>query len=417
MDSSQLRVDIESELRDNLLPFWRDCSVDPGSGGFIAEMTCEGAVVRDAPRGLILAARLLWTFSALYRRFGDRRDLELASRAYYELETIFRDPLHGGYRWRADAAAMPLDETKKTYGQAFALYALSEYHLVAADEPSLAAARIVYELIEQHVRDPVHGGYFEAREADWRGGACEQRLGDDDMVAAKSMNAHLHLLEAYTALYRAWPNRRVAASLRELIDIFDRFILDRSDGPCHNHLHHFFDERWTRLSSSYTYGHDIEASWLLVEAAESLGDEVLRQRCREWAVAMAATTLSEGIDSDGCVAYAGRDGEIIDGKRDWWCQAEGVVGLWNAWQLTGDRGFAEVAQRLWGAVLRFFVDPVAGEWFWRVNPDGSVDQQMPKVSEWKGPYHNTRMCLEMMHRISVSSFEVKRWKSEISTFV
>jgi mannobiose 2-epimerase len=389
-----LRKAIGAELRADLLPFWRERSVDHERGGFIAEMSNDGRVRTDAARGLVLNARLLWTFSALYRHTKDARDLELARRAHAYLEDRFRDREHGGYAWLVDSAGRPLPGAKKVYGQAFAAYALAEYHRASGDAGALAAARRVYELVVRHAHDARHGGYLEARAADWSA-TTELRLSESDMQAAKSMNTHLHLLEAYATLYRAWPDAGLAARLRELIGLFGTRIIDRSSG----HLRHFFDETWTTLSDAYTYGHDIEAAWLVAEAAAALGDRRLTQEVRSWTIGLARTVLAEGVDSVGAVAYEGRGGAVTDGRRDWWCQAEAVVGLWDAYQSTGDPAFADAAARVWRFIAATMVDRANGEWFWRVRADGTVDQSLPKVSEWKCPYHTTRMCLEMLRRL------------------
>ncbi len=398
MRAAALRAAIERELRGNLLPFWRDRSVDHARGGFIAEMANDGTVRGDAPRGLILNSRLLWTFSALCRQLVEPRDLELARRAYHTIESTFFDHEHGGYHWRVDSDGRPLDRSKKIYGQAFCVYSLSEYHLATGDAGALAAARNVYELIERKAHDARDGGYIEAREADWSE-AEDLRLSDIDMDAAKSMNTHLHLLEAYTNLYRVSPDADVDVRLRELIELFGRHIIDAGARGGRGHLRPFFDERWHELSDTYTYGHDIEASWLLCEAAEVLDGDGLAKRVREWAIELARAVLSEAVGDDGGLAYEGRGGAVIDPRRDWWCQAEAVVGFWNAFQLTGDAAFAEAAGRVWSFIERRVVDRFGGDWFWRIRADGTVDDREPKVSEWKGPYHNTRMCLEMMRRI------------------
>ncbi len=398
MRAAALRAAIEDELRGNLLPFWRQRSVDAARGGFIAEMAGDGSLRQGAAKGLILNARLLWTFAALFRRLGEDRDLELARRAADYLAARFRDREHGGYRWRVDPEGRPLDDVKKVYGQAFCVYALSELHLATGEAEPLAAARRLWELVEGQAHDARHGGYVEALAADWSA-AADLRLSVRDMAAAKSMNTHLHLLEAWTNLYRAWPDAAVAARLRELIGLFERQILDRGPGPRAGHLHHFFDERWQVLSETYTYGHDIEAAWLLGEAAEVLGDGGLQQAVKGWSVEMARAVLAEGLDGDGGLACEGRDGRVIDAGREWWCQAEAVVGFWHACELTGEAAFAEAAERVWRFIQEKVVDRQGGEWFWRLRPDGSVDTAEPKVSEWKGPYHNTRMCLEMMRRI------------------
>jgi mannobiose 2-epimerase len=395
MDATALQDAIERELRGNLLPFWRERSVDRERGGFIAEMANDGTLRTEAPKGLILNARLLWTFARLYRRLGDERDLELAQRAHEYLEERFRDRENGGYRWRVDPDGRPLDDSKKVYGQAFSIYALSELYLATEAAKALEAARQVYELIERHAHDDRYGGYLEALAADWSA-TSDLQLSDKDMNEAKSMNSHLHLLEAYTSLLRAARSSGVARRLRELIDLFERHILDRRPGPGRNHLRHFFDERWNVRSETYTYGHDIEAAWLLSEAVEVLGDERLEAVVHRWAVEIARTTLEEALDGDGGLPYEGCDGGVIDPNREWWCQAEAVVGFWHAYRLTGDVAFAQAAERVWGFIERQMVDRVDGEWFWRVGADGSVDAGEPKVSEWKGPYHNIRMCLQMM---------------------
>jgi mannobiose 2-epimerase len=261
MSEAALRQAIEGELRSNLLPFWREKSLDHVRGGFIAEMANDGTVRGDATKGLVLNARLVWTFAALYRQLGGPRDLELARRAYEYLDAKFRDREHGGYVWRVDPEGRPVDRSKKVYGQAFCIYALSEYYLANRESGALDAARQVYELIERHARDQQYGGYIESRAPDWAA-TTELRLSDGDMNVPKSMNTHLHLLEAYTSLYRAWPDAGLAGRLRELVELFGRHLLERGGGSGNGHLRHFFDERWTVLSDTYTYGHDIEATWL-----------------------------------------------------------------------------------------------------------------------------------------------------------
>jgi mannan endo-1,4-beta-mannosidase len=399
MDATALRRAIEAELQSNLLPFWRERSLDQLHGGFIAEMAADGTVRERASKGLVLNARLVWTFAALYRRLVDARDLELARRAYQYLDAKFRDREHGGYVWRVDAEGRPLDRSKKIYGQAFCIYALSEYYLATGESAALDAARRLYELIERHARDDRYGGYLETRAPDWSA-TEELRLSDGDMNVPKSMNTHLHLLEAYANLYRAWPDPSLAARLRELIDLFGRHILGPRDGPSGGHLRPFFGERWDVRADTYTYGHDIETSWLLAEAAEVLGDERVVAGVRGWGVETAGKVLDEALAPDGGLAYEGRDGRVIDGRHDWWCQAEAVVGFWNAYAETGEARFSEAAMRSWTFLAHKFVDHVHGDWFWRVHADGSVDEEQPKVSEWKGPYHSVRMCLEMMRRLA-----------------
>ena len=399
MDAAVLRTAIERELLDNLLPFWRERVTDQARGGFIGEMANDGVISTDAARGLILNSRLLWTFSALYRKYGDPRDLDLARRALDILQSRFHDRQHGGYFWRIDASGDPLDRTKKIYGQAFCIYALSEYHLATGEEEPLVAAQQLFELIERHASDAESGGYIEARAEDWSA-TDDLQLSTKDMVAAKSMNTHLHLLEAYTNLVFAIMDPRVVMRLNELIGIFGRHIIRGEAGGFH--LDHFFDKAWNLQSNTRTYGHDIEAAWLLCEAAEALRGEELRECSNLRAIELARSTLAEGLDADGGLAYEGRDGRVINADRDWWCQAEAVVGFWHAFGLTGDPAFADAAAAVWRFIDEHMVDRAGGEWFWRVLANGTVDTTEPKVSEWKGPYHTVRMCLEMMRRLDDS---------------
>jgi mannobiose 2-epimerase len=396
MDPAALRQEIEDHLHGNLLPFWRRHGPRPSGEGFIAEMANDGTVREDAPHGLILGSRLLWTFAALYRALGDERDLAVAERARRMLEDRFRDREHGGFWWRLDSDLRPVDTGKKVYGQAFCVYALSELHRATGSEDALAAAVGTWELIERHAHDAERLGYVEARAADWST-TDDLRLSVKDMNEAKSMNNHLHLLEAYTSLYRVWPEPRLAARLGELIDLFGRWIIARHGDR--SHLQRFFDERWQVRSETYTYGHDIEAAWLLSEAAEALGDAGRLETADRWAVDLGRSVLAEGLTPGGGLSYQGRAGHAMPGDHDWWCQAEAVVGFWHVHQLTGEADFAEAAEQAWRFIVANFVDHQGGEWFWRVCSEGEIDHNEPKVSEWKGPYHTCRMCLEMLRRI------------------
>jgi mannobiose 2-epimerase len=390
MKRKQLRSSIMQELQGNLLPFWRERSLDHAAGGFAAEMANDGTLSGSAPKGLILNARLLWTFSALYRDLEDERDLALAHRAYDYLDTYFRDRECGGYVWRVRQDGSVLDNSKKIYGQAFCIYALSEYYRATGDTAALHSATEACNLIEQNAHGAGYGGYIEVFARDWTP-ADDLRLSEKDMDAAKSMNNHLHILEAYTNLHRVWPNPVVAGRLRELIDLFGSKMLTPA-----GHFDLFFDEDWKVRSNSYTYGHDIEAAWLLYDAAEVLEDGELLAQVSQWAVKIARAVESEALDQEGGLAYEGRGGAVIDPNREWWPQAEAVLGFWYAYRITNDEKYAEIAERVWEFVQRRVVDREHGEWFWRVFADGSIDRKEPKISEWKDPYHGIRMCLQML---------------------
>ena len=395
---TRLAAGARRELLENILPFWRRHAVDHAHGGFVAELANDLRPAPAAGKGLVLNARILWTFAAASHYTGNATDRELARRALDYLVTHFRDPEHGGLFWELAPEGSVRDDGKKIYGQAFGIYALAEYDRVFGDPAARGLAIELFRLIERHSRDPVAGGYLESFTRDWQP-AADMRLSDQDANEKKSMNNHLHVLEAYTNLYRVWADPVLAARLRELIGVFQHHIAF----PDGSHFHHFFDEAWRPKSDSYTFGPDLEGSWLLCEAAEVLGDPALLAEVRTLAARLARAVLHEGVDTDGGLLYEGRGGCIINDAKEWWPQAEAVVGFYNAWQLTRDEAFLDAAARCWQFIQDFLVDRVHGEWFWRVARDATPDLTPPKVSMWKCPYHNGRCCLEVIRRVAAES--------------
>ena len=393
-DRASFATSVQRELAENLLPFWQDRAVDHERGGFVDWMSQEGIVDTQAPKGLILYARLLWTYAALYRHQGEDVWWELTNRAYDYLDACFWDGQYQGALWELDSQGTLLDATKKVYGQAFVIYALAEAFLALSEERALTRAQTLFHILEDHTRDRQEGGYFEVCTRGWHI-QKQARLSDKDIVAPKSMNNHLHLLEAYTHLYRVWPDPSVAASLCDIIDLFRNRLFHAPSG----HLMHFFDEQWRPLSTDYTFGHDIEASWLLCEAATVLGDPTLIAQVESMALRLAQTTLDEGIDETGGLCYAGDRQHVTDRNKEWWPLAECVVGFLNAYQLSGQVAYSQAAIRVWRFIETYVVDKVNGEWHWRVDERGHPDPNEPKISTWKGPYHNVRACLEVLQRL------------------
>jgi mannobiose 2-epimerase len=387
---------INDHLFNQLVPFWCGPAVDREQGGWMGWLSNDLKPDRTQPKGLIVNSRILWAFSAVHQARPDRIVRQMADRAFDYVMDRFWDTQHGGAFWRLDdTGRLVLDDSKKTYGQAFYVYALSEYHRAFGVSRALTRAQEHFELIERHAHDAKFGGYVEVCRRDWSEAGADARLSDKDMNEKKSMNNHLHLLEAYTNLYRVWKEPRVAQRLYELIQLFEQRVLDTRT----KHLNHFFDEEWRVRSDSYTFGHDIESTWLLCEAAEVLGDAGLLKHIEQVAVPMVEVVLREGIDTDGALRYEGRGGQIIDGGRECWPQAESVIGFVNAYQISREGKFLTAAFRVWDYIDRRLVDHVHGEWFWRITPEGKVDTTLPKVSEWKGPYHASRMCLETLRRL------------------
>jgi len=393
----KLSTAISEHLFGHYLPFWCGPALDCENGGWMAWLSNDLKPDRSQPKGLIVNSRILWAFSAVHRVRPEPVYFEMAARAFDFVMNRFWDGEHGGAFWRLDDSGKVTDESKKIYGQAFYIYALTEFHLAFGSQVALERAKELFELIERHAHDAEFGGYIEVCNRDWSAAGANARLSEKDMAEKKSMNNHLHVLEAYTNLYRVWPEPRVAERLRELIKIFLTRILD----PRTNHLHHFFDEQWRVRSDTYTFGHDIEASWLLCEAAEELGDAPLLARVRAVALLMALAVRREGLAANGALCYEGKGGQVIDAGWECWPQAEAMVGFLNAYHLGGNAEYFEVAQSVWCFINQNLVDRVHGEWFWRINPDGRPDPKLPKVSEWKGPYHATRAGLETLRRINL----------------
>jgi mannobiose 2-epimerase len=388
---------VREQLFGHILPFWCGPALDHEQGGWMAWLSNDLTPDRYQPKGLIVNARILWAFSAAFRVKPEPIYQQMAERAYEVVFYRFWDAQHGGAFWQLDGDGRVVDAAKKIYGQAFYIYAMAEFHQAfgsTEEVPTLDRAIELFELIERHAYDPQHGGYLEVRRRDWSE-AADTRLSDKDMNEKKSMNNHLHVLEAYTNLYRVWPEPRVAERLRELIALFQQRILDART----HHFHHFFDEQWQVRSETYTFGHDIEGSWLLCEAAEVLGDAALLAEVRAAALRIAEAVMKQGVGDDGGVFYEGKAGRVIDSGRECWPQAEAVVGFLNAFQLSKDERYLAAARRVWHFIEQHIVDRVHGEWFWRINGDDRPTAKLPKVSEWKGPYHGTRVCLEAMRRL------------------
>ena len=293
---------IESELRENILPFWLKHSRDRVRGGFHGQLDDGAGHSKEAPRGALLTSRILWTFSAAYRRYPDPEYLEMARWAFDDLMTRFWDQENGGLYWSITADGEPLNPQKLIYVQAFGIYGLAEYHLATGDHLPLQRAIELYQTVEQHSRDRKDRGYFEEFSRDWkklRGRG--QRNSAMASLGQKSQNVHLHVLEAYTNLLRAWSDEGLKRNLAELVDV----MLTRIVQPSGDHLNLFFEENWTPISHEVSYGHDIEISWLIVEAAEILGDPAVRERARQSALKIASATLKKGVEPNGGIVAEG----------------------------------------------------------------------------------------------------------------
>jgi len=384
----------ESELRENILPFWIKHVVDKERGGFYGELSNTLDVDKDAPRGALLSARILWTYSAAYQRYRAPEYLEMARWAYNDLLSRFWDETHGGLYWMVGTDGALLRPRKQIYGQAFGIYALAEYYSATGEPGALDKAIAIFRLMEEHSHDPNYGGYFEAYTRDWRL-ESDLRLSDVDMNAMKSMNTHLHVMEAYTTLLRVWDSVELRARQAENIDI----MMHRIVSPTTFHTLLFFDEAWNPRTDHISYGHDIETNWLLVESAETLGDADRSAEARALAVKMAQAVYDEGLDAEGGLVNDGDSNGVTNPDFEWWPQAEAAAGFLNAYQLSGQPHFLQAALRSWDFIETYFVDRQHGEWFRTVTQDHVVDRSAAKVSFWKCPYHNGRACMELIDRL------------------
>lgn len=395
-DSRSMRLarEVRDELTTHILPFWTDEMQDQKYGGFYGRMDGNNMIHPLAPKGGILNARILWTFSAAARHLRQDMYMDMARRARDYILTFFFDGTWGGTYWSVDHTGRPADTKKQIYSQAFFIYALSEYTMATDDAACKEAAIRLFELIERHSFDPVHHGYFEAFDRQWQP-LEDMRLSEKDANEKKTMNTHLHILEAYTNLYRVWRDELLAKKLRSLILLFTEKIID----PVSHHLNLFFDEQWNRKSRVISFGHDIECSWLLAEAADTLGDRVLAGTVKQKCLKVAAAAV-EGIGEDGGLMY---EADPVAGHRDddrhWWPQAEAVVGFYHAYELTGDIRYLDIAENCFHYIRNSLIDPANGEWYWSIKADGTINRKDDKAGFWKCPYHNSRMCLEIMQRV------------------
>lgn len=401
----------ESHAQKIILPYWERFSRDVATGGFYGRI--DGYNVQDSTesRSIVMTARFLWAYSASARFFHNPAYLDLAEYAYKAICRDFIDMECGGVYWsvKLDGTA---DVTKKQiYGEAFAIYGLSEYAAAVQEllsdtdtaRQAMMYAVSLYNLLEQFAYEPEFGGYIEARARNWSE-TVDLKLSPKDIDCCKSMNTNLHVMEAFTNLYRTAAvvipektefRRNVCVSLKALIQTTVCHIFNHET----HHLMLYFDKEWNSMKQIVSYGHDIEASWLLQEAAEITGDNGVISEVRETVLNLAATSLDEGFDSVNGGLYNEIENDVRDETRIWWNQAEALTGFYNAWQMTGDISYYSAAEKTWDWICTKQVDYSGGEWYQAVRPDGSPVLTEDKGGNWKTAYHNVRACLELARRI------------------
>lgn len=365
-----------------------DKMVDP-RGGFYGRRDGNDCLDEDAPKGAILNGRLLWTFSAAFRVTGDEDYLRMAIRAKRYIIEHFYDKEFGGIYWSLNADGTRLDTKKQFYAIGFVIYGLSEFARATGDDEALEYAKKLFRDIESHSRDRKYGGYIEACTREW-GEIADMRLSDKDENEKKTMNTHLHIIEPYTNLYRVWKDESLAEAIRHLLHLFFDVMEDAGT----HHLGLFFDEQWNRHDTEISYGHDIEASWLLLESARVLGDADIIAKAM-WHTRHIAEAALEGRCSDGSLLYERHGNGSYDNEKHWWVQAECVIGQCYLARFHGVEGAVGRAIATWQYIKHNLVDEAAGEWYWSRRADGAVNRTDDKAGFWKCPYHNSRMCMEI----------------------
>jgi mannobiose 2-epimerase len=389
----ELKAEVKAELTGNILPFWSQKMIDTDNGGFYGQIDGNNQIINTADKGGILNARILWSFSSAYLQEKNPLYLEMANRAKAYILEHFFDAEFGGTYWSISYDGKPSDTKKQIYSQAFFIYAFSEHYRASGDESSLQKAIELFRIIEKYSFDPELNGYFEAYSRDWQ--LLEDlRLSDKDANEKKTMNTHLHILEAYANLFRVWEDDELASQLRNLILIFTEKIVNQET----KHLNLFFDENWNSKFDIDSYGHDIEASWLIDEAARILGDSELLADVQKTCIQIAVAAC-DGLHTNGGLMYE-RNNATGHLEKDfhWWVQAEAVVGFLNAYELTANKEWQDKALKSWKFIQKNLIDTQDGEWFWSISEDGTINRKDDKAGFWKCPYHNSRMCLEVMMR-------------------
>ena len=387
-----LKNEVQEVLTKNILPYWINRMTD-SRGGFYGRINGNDELVPEADKGAILNARILWTFSAAYRLLRRKDYLQVATRAKRVIIHDFFDKKYGGIYWSLNCNGVPSDTKKQIYALGFAIYGLSEYHRATGDEEALDYAIRLFNDIETHSFDDIKNGYCEATTRDWQE-IADMRLSEKDANERKTMNTHLHILEPYTNLYRVWKDERLKQQIHNLVKLF----IHQIKHPGTHHLQLFFDDDWNSKYDIISYGHDIEASWLIHEAALELGDSQLLAEV-EPIIRQIASAAAEGLASNGGMMYEKDVKEKhTDTDLHWWVQAETVVGYLNIYQHFADEDSLQKALNCWDFIKKHLIDHTHGEWLWSVHQDGTPNHVDDKAGFWKCPYHNGRMCMEIMER-------------------
>jgi len=390
------REELSREL-DDILKYWLKNTPDLKEGGFIGQINEGGQAIAIADKGSVLNARILWSFSAAFNLTGDGFYLKYAESAFKYINSYFIDKQFGGVYWSVNYKGIKQNAKKQIYASAFTIYGFAEYYRATRISSVLDIAISLYETVIEKSLDQENGGYFEAFSETWSP-IDDLRLSQKDVNVQKSMNTNLHVLEAFSNLYSIWPDKDLKNHISSLLTNFSDHIIY----PGLNCQVLFFDNKWNPKSTTVSYGHDIEASWLLLEAAEIIGATDLIENFKVQALKLASQAMV-GLDTDGGLFYEYEpENKMLIGEKHWWVQAEAMVGFFNAWEISNENIFLDASLKCWQFTQKYILDKNRGEWYWGVGADHSPMIGQDKVGIWKCPYHNTRACIELIRRISIN---------------
>ena len=384
--------EIEKELKQKLIPFWENLR-DEENGGYYGYMGYDLKVQKDYEKGCILNSRILWFFANAYMTLGQEKLKEDADHAYAFLKEKCLDREFGGVFWSVTYDGKPADTTKHTYNQAFAIYALSSYYDATGNEEALEIARELQNVIEDRCTDEY--GYLEAFNRKFEPEEND-KLSENGIIAEKTMNTLLHVFEAYTELYRVSKNEAVGKKLRWILETFRTKIYN----PEKHRQEVFFDNDMNSIIDLHSFGHDIETAWLLDRGLDALGDEAYK---KEWDGIVADLVVEVYKDAYYNHSMSNEcERGVVDKKRVWWVQAESVVGYYNEYQKHPEhKEYLQASEDIWNFIKTYVIDKREGsEWFMHVDDEGRPEEDKPIVEPWKCPYHNGRMCMEMMRRMA-----------------
>ena len=382
--------EIKSHLLENIIPFWKSLR-DDEYGGYYGWMDYDLKLDKKAVKGCILNSRILWFFSNAYTLLKDESLLEEAKHGFAFMKEHCMDKENGGIFWSIKYSGEPEDTTKHTYNQAFAIYALSSYYEASGDEEALNMAKGLFRIIEERCTDDI--GYKEAFDKEFHE-IENDKLSENGVIAQKTMNTLLHVFEAYTELYRVAKLPEVKERLKWIMDTFAQKVYN----PKLHRQEVFFDAKMNSIIDLHSYGHDIETAWLIDRGVEVLGEKEYEEKMTPITKDLTAQIYKIAFDGHSLANECEKG--VVNTHRIWWVQAETVVGFLNGWKMNPDKPeYLEAAQNEWEVIKEYVIDKRSGsEWFWEVDENGNPYPGRPIVEPWKCPYHNGRMCFEVIKR-------------------